>query len=62
MNNLHPAQTPFAPASSEIHFTEEEAIATDMAMHQHKISGGHHRDNDARALRLQQQQHQGDYP
>lgn len=42
--------------------TEAERLDIDMAYHRFKVSGGHHRDNDAQALRLQQQYQTKDYP
>ena len=35
--------------------TEADRLDLDMAYHRYKVSGGPHRDNDARAFQLQQQ-------
>ena len=46
-----------APAAINLP-TDAECTAIDAAYHSYKISGGQHRDNDAKAFRLQQQQPQ----
>ena len=58
MNTLHPefrtALQPFAPAQSDVHFTEAERVEADRAVQ--KWKDGHNARSEANALRLQIQQ------